>query len=135
MEKDTLKYRVLSILNRHIGKEKAIDMGELYERVYEQTYKHKINDTRPLRTIITMLRKEGNLICSTRSKTGGGYYLPRSGHEFNQLADRILSEGIKKIQIVARMKQVGLAELLGQMALNLKGGGSEEPGAGEQHPC
>ena len=84
MEKDQVSNeeatsKILMILARHVGEEKAIDMGELYSRVFDEPYTHKINNTRRLRTVITALRQKGVPIGSTAAKNGGGYYLVRAG--------------------------------------------------------
>lgn len=111
--------RLLSILTRHIGEEKAIGMGELYERVFGKPYQHRINDTRKLRKLITELRYSGTLIGETRSNTGGGYYLARSVSEMNEFFNRRTHEALKKLHMVSCMKKVGLPELMGQMIMNL----------------
>ena len=118
--RELYKARALAILTRHIGEEKAIDMGELYRRVFDKDWNHKINDTRPLRNIITILRNEGCLIGDTRSSKGGGYFIARSVSELNEFFDRRTHEALKKLRMVSNMKKIGLAEMLGQMALNLK---------------
>jgi hypothetical protein len=114
------KSKALAILTRHIGEEKAIDMGELYRRVYGKEWKHKINDTRKLRTLITKLRYEGCLIGSTRSQCGGGYYIARSASELNEFFERRTHEALKILSLISSMKHMGLDEMLGQMALNLR---------------
>ena len=121
-EREYYKYRALAILTRHSGEEKAIDMGELYRRVFGKDWGHKINDTRALRTIITDLRFEGCLIGEKRSKNAGGYYLARSASELNEFFDRRVHEALKKLKMISCMKNIGLAEMLGQMSLSLKGG-------------
>jgi hypothetical protein len=118
-DQSALEARLLAILTRHVGLEKAVDMGELYERVFEKTYAHKINGTRQLRTLITDLRHQGALIGETRSREGGGYYLARSAHELNEFFERRKREALKKLLMVSRMKRISLAELLGQMQMNL----------------
>lgn len=125
MDRNAAKYQVLNILSRHVGKEKAIGMAELYGRVFDRPWKNKINDTRLLREIITELRREGALIGETRSQTGGGYYLARSSHELTQFFERRKREALKKLDMIAKMQRIGLGELLGQMQLNL----------GQYSPC
>ena len=73
-EKQFRKTRILMIMSGHVGQGKRIGMGELYERVFEETYDHRINDTRNLRKLITELRRDGVAICSVAAKSGGGYY-------------------------------------------------------------
>jgi len=127
--KTEAKSQLLAILTRHIGIEKAIGMGELYTRVYGKSWLHRINDTRPLRHVITELRNGGALIGETRSPTEPGYYLARSVHELKMFFDRRMQEVVKKAAMIARMKNIGLPELLGQMQLNLREGtnGNPEP--------
>lgn len=119
-DQERYKAKALAILTRHIGEEKAIDMGELYRRVYDRDWKNKINDTRPLRNIITELRNEGCLIGDTRKRSRGGYYIARSASELNEFFDRRIQEALKKLKMVSNMKHIGLDEMLGQMALNLR---------------
>lgn len=119
------KYMILSILSRHTGKERAIGMGELYVRVFGKRWDNRINDTTPLRKIITEMRREGQPIGSVRDRNGGGYYMAtRSSHEFTEMTGRIEAEGLRKLQMVAAMKRMTLGELLGQMRLNLREGNS-----------
>jgi len=122
ISKSEAKGRLLAILTRHIGIEKAIGMGELYSRVYDKDWRHRINDTRDLRHVITELRYTGVLIGETRSQTGGGYYLARSAHELKLFFDRRKHEAVKKLAMIASMQNIGLPELLGQMQLNLREG-------------
>jgi len=118
-ERQKAKGRVLMILTRHVGREKAIGMGELYEQVYGERWHNRINDTRELRRVITELRYEGSLIGETRSKSGGGYYLARSVSELNSFFDKRKREALKKLDLISKMKKIGLPELMGQMIMNL----------------
>ena len=77
------KNRLFAEIQRHIGGHRAIGMAELYEIVFQRPWKHRINDTRRLRTYITELRREGAPICST-STAEGGRLLPGSDHGRNQ---------------------------------------------------
>ena len=122
MNRDQLKTNVLGILTRHIGKEKAIGMGELYKRVYGKPWENRINDTRALRRLITELRYEGYLIGEVRSRTGGGYYLARSESELEDFFGRRTQEALRKLKMVSCMKNLGLAEFLGQLSLDLEEG-------------
>jgi len=117
--KGEIKAAVMTILSRHVGIEKALGMGDLYSQAYGRAWRHRINDTRELRKIITELRYEGALIGETRSQVGGGYYLARSAHELSAFFKKRKREALMKLHLVARMQRVGLAELLGQMQLNL----------------
>jgi hypothetical protein len=111
---------IMIILSQHTGREKAIGMAQLYEAVYQRPWRNKINDTRELRRLITALRYQGALIGESRGRTGGGYYLARSTHELTQFFDRRKHEALKKLLMVSKMQKIGLHELMGQMAFNIK---------------
>ena len=119
MSKEEATVRLMVVLSRHVGEEKAIDMGDLYQRVFDRPCDHKINHTRELRKLITMLRREGVPIGSTSVQNGGGYYLCRAGSELNTYCDRLIRRGINALDIVSKLRKVALPELLGQMRLSL----------------
>lgn len=112
--------RLMETLSRHVGKENAIGMDELHERVFGEKIYHKINDTRDLRTLITALRRKGIPIGSTSSQTGGGYYLVRAGSELDEYCSRLHSRALSALVLEARLRKQALPELLGQMQMNLQ---------------
>ena len=129
MQKDTEKdvisneeatSKILMILSRHVGIEKALDMGELYSRVFNEPYSHKINHTRRLRTIITALRQKGVPIGSTAAKNGGGYYIVRAGSELDEYCGRLRRAALNKLMMESRLRKISMPELLGQMQLNME---------------
>jgi len=125
MEKDQVSNeeatsKILMILARHVGEEKAIDMGELYSRVFDEPYTHKINNTRRLRTVITALRQKGVPIGSTAAKNGGGYYLVRAGSELDAYCGRLRRAALNKLLMEARLRKISMPELLGQMQMNME---------------
>jgi hypothetical protein len=114
--------RVLAVLSTHIGREKALDMGQLYHEVFDEEYSSKINGTKPLRMVVTSLRDKGFPIGSSSQRNGGGYYLCRSGTELNEYCERLLHwPAMRKLKLEARLRKISMAELLGQMAINLEG--------------
>ncbi|MBI4621069.1 MAG: hypothetical protein HY739_13060 [Desulfobacterales bacterium] len=115
------KVAILTILSRHIGKEKAIGMAELYQEAFGKSWEHRINDTRLLRTVITLLRKDGVAICSDSSQHGGGYYLASAGSELEDYLGRIRQRALKALSMESRIRRIGIAELLGQMQMNIEG--------------
>ena len=119
MDREQAKGTIMIILSRHVGREKAIGMGELYERVFGESYDHRINDTRPLRKLITDLRYDGALIGESRGQTGGGYYLARSTHELGEWFRKREREWLRKAHMLSRMKKLSLNEYLGQKILGL----------------
>ena len=123
------KARLLSILTQHIGEEHKMDMGDLYCRVFDKEFNHKINDTKPLRALVTELRNEGVPIGSKQTRDDGGYWLIRSGSEFDDYCRRIHMAALKKLKMESRLKKMSMEELLGQMIINLRGqDGSLEQG-------
>ncbi len=117
--------KILMILSRHVGSEKAVDMGELFSRVFDMPYTNKINHTRRLRTVITALRQKGIPIGSTAAQNGGGYYLVRAGSELDEYCGRLRRAALGKLNLESRLRKISLEELLGQMALNFTAEGAE----------
>ena len=107
-------------LSKHVGAEKALDMGDLYSRVFGEPYTHKINHTRRLRTIVTALRKKGAPIASTSSKNGGGYYIVRAGSELDVYCGRLRTAALRKLFMESQLRNISMPELLGQMQLNME---------------
>ena len=118
--------RLLSELTHHIGRHNTIGMGELYELVFKEPWANRINDTRRLRTVITELRRQGVAICSDCASSGGGYYLASAGSsEMRQYLERLRRRALKALVLEARMRKIGLPELLGQIQIEFKGGYNE----------
>ena len=113
--------RLLKVMARHVGRGRAVGMGELYEQVYEKVYDQRINDTRDLRKLITRLRGEGTPICSLSSTGGGGYYLASAGSELDDYCKRLRKKALKGLTQEAILRRLTLPELVGQIALNLGG--------------
>lgn len=112
------KHRLLSALSEHVGKINAISMTALYEIVFDRPWYDKINDTRALRTLITVMRNDGIAIGSTSSQNGGGYYIPAEGDEY---IDYLKKREIKALVILKQnslAKKVSLPVYLGQLQLN-----------------
>jgi len=128
MTKTELKNRLLATLARHIGKNKAIGMAALYEEVWGRPWRDKINDTRELRKLITELRNEGVPICSVTTKEGGGYYLASAGSELEAYCSKLRTSALKKLALEAKLRNMTLPELLGQLTLSLTGGSLNESG-------
>ena len=119
MSFDEAAGRVLQVLALHMGRENAIDMGELYTRVFGKACDHKINHSREIRKLITALRRKGVPIGSSSSKNGGGYYLVRAGSELDEYCSKLHQAALRKLVMEARLRKMALPELLGQMQMNL----------------
>jgi len=128
MTRTELKNRLLATLSRHIGRSKAIGMAALYEDVFGEGWRDKVNDTRELRRLITELRKEGVPICSVTTKEGGGYYLASAGSELEAYCSKLRTSALKKLALEAKLRNITLPELLGQLTLSLTGGNLNESG-------
>jgi hypothetical protein len=121
-EKQFRKTRILMIMSGHVGQGKSIGMGELYEQVFDETYEHRINDTRNLRKLITELRRDGVAICSVAAPSGGGYWLASAGSELETYCKNLRIRAIKILGLESRIRKMTLPELAGQLALELKKG-------------
>ena len=113
--------KLMIVLSRHVGRENSIGADALYERVYEIPAKDKINATRALRKLVTDARTEGVPIASRSDSDGGGYYLARAGLELTDYLNRLRRRGLNALLLEARIRQIALDELLGQIQLNLRG--------------
>ena len=116
------KTRILMIMSGHVGQGRKIGMGELYEQVFEETYDHRINDTRRLRKLITELRRDGVAICSVAARSGGGYWLASAGSELAGYCASLRNRALKILGMEARIRKISMSEMMGQMALELKKG-------------
>lgn len=118
---DVWRSRLLAELSRHVGEINAIGMAELYEAVFGTTWRHRINDTKRLRELVTEMRNEGIPICSVPSNTGGGYYLAAAGSELKNYTERDKKRALRILSRVSRIERISLPELLGQMRLRMEG--------------
>jgi len=117
---DFEKYKLMSELSKHIGRNRAIGMVDLYTRVYDEQPKSRHSGTRKIRALVTELRKEGVPICSTQDKEGGGYYMASAGSELQDYCGRLRTRALKLLAQEAKLKRVALPELLGEIRLNLE---------------
>lgn len=124
-ERERLKTRLMEIMFDHVGRSKRIGMGELYEKLFNEKFNNRINDTRPLRILITELRKKGIAICSDASTTAGGYYVASAGSELKDYTRRDKMRALKILKRVANMEKTTLPALLGQIQVNLGLDGAE----------
>jgi len=123
VDSDKYKHRLLAELSNHVGEVNAISMPALYQAVFDRSWSNRINDTRPLRKLITIMRENGTAICSVSSSafSVGGYYIPAAGSE---LADYLKRDKIKALRILrrdAKIMQISLRNFLRQLALESEG--------------
>jgi hypothetical protein len=113
------KAKLLAILAKHVGKSKSIGMGTLYEKVFGDTCKDKVNQARIIRALVTELRKEGIPICSDQDREGGGYYLAAAGKELEEYCMKLRKRALKILHMEAILRNKTLPELLGQLVLSM----------------
>lgn len=123
MNFDAAAGKLLQVLAMHVGREHAIDMGDLYTRVFGRMVSHKINDSRDIRKLITALRRKGIPIGSTSKRDGGGYYLVRASSELDEYCSALRKRALRALVMEARLRKMSMPELLGQMQMNLGGSG------------
>lgn len=118
-ELDTIENRnkLLAELTSHIGEHNAIGMAALYEAVFHLPWNNRVNDTRKLRRLVTILRTEGVPICSVAKSNGGGYYLAAAGSEFAEFIRRYKYRALRILSRLAKMMKTTLPNYLGQLKL------------------
>ena len=115
---DEYKQKLLMSLTEHIGKSRIVGMRELYEKVFGKSYNRLINDTRMLRKLVEILRREGVPVCSSTKKGAGGYYLASAGSELEQYCRNLHNRALRVLVMEAKLRKIALPELLGEMQLN-----------------
>lgn len=117
-ERDKYLSLLKSVMMDHVGSNRKIGMGELYERIFGRRWANRINDTRDVRNLIEALqREEGLRICSD----AGGYWLAASGSELEAYLERQRKRALKILAKEAKIRRVELPALLGQLALDFGG--------------
>ena len=116
---EAVKTRLLMVMMQHIGQSRAIGMGELFEKVFQEGWHNRINDTRPLRKMITEIRREGVPICSAAHRSGGGYWISAAGSELETYCKKMRARAMKILGAEACLRKMTLAELFGQLSLDL----------------
>jgi hypothetical protein len=114
------KYKLLTILVKHVGSANAIKMPVLHEEVFGEPPKTKISGTRKLRYLINDLRKEGNPICSSSNKDNPGYYIAAAGSELENFLKRIRMRALKVLKLESTIRKIALPQLLNEITLNLE---------------
>lgn len=120
-KKERYKNKLLRVMVKHIGKTNSISMSALYEAVFGEPCRDKINETRIIRRLITELRRDGVPICSDTDSEGGGYYLAAAGGELENYCMRLRIRALKTLRMEAILRKMTLPELIGQLNLNVGG--------------
>lgn len=72
---------------------------------------------RTLRNLITELRSEGMAICGTPET---GYFTAETAEELQETCTFLRSRALRSLYLESRLKKIPLAQLLGQMQLELE---------------
>ena len=111
-----LEKAILVTMMNHIGRNNSIGMAELFSLVYQRPWTNRVYDTRPIRKTITRMRAKGIPILSSTDAETGGYYLASVGSEKDNYCEKLTSQAVKKLQMVAKIKGVRLSGYLKQLA-------------------
>ena len=122
---DVYRNKLLAELSGHVSEPNAISMTELFETVYERPWHDRVNDTRNIRELITVMREEGVPICSSFSQNGGGYYLAAAGSELANYLRKTERRALLILMRNAKIKKISLPNYLGQLKLETEGTYSE----------
>ena len=129
LEYERTRMKLLTVLSSHPGPGRAISMVALYREVFgERPEGDKINGTRKLRKYLTSLRREGIPICHSTDTDSGGYYLASAASDVEEQCGRLRAQALKKLMMEAKLRNVALPALLGQIGLALA---REEQRSGE----
>lgn len=124
VDSDEYRHRLLAELTSHIGEMNAIGMPALYKAVFNRPWSDRVNDTRHIRKLITIMRDEGIPICSTASN-GGGYYHPAAGSELAAFLRRDKFRALRILRRHAKMLKISLPNFLGQLKMETEDGKNE----------
>lgn len=120
-ELQAARMKLYMVMMQHVGPDKKIGMGELYETVFGKRWTHRINDTKQLRILITEMRRDGQPVMSDSSSSSGGYWIAASSSEINDWCDRVKVRALSMLKRISTIKKVSLPEYIGQIRLELGG--------------
>jgi len=118
-ERLELTNRLHMVMAGRPGRSRAISEAALYEAVYQKPYPGH-DQARPLRGIIEDLRHKGMSICSFQGAGGNGYYLASSDSELEDFCIAIRKRALKILSKEARLRQIAMPQLLGQIQMKLE---------------
>jgi hypothetical protein len=104
---------VLNILNQHRGKANAIPYHDLAGLV--------CLGQRALRRVVEGLIREHQVpVCTSYDRGDGGYYLPRTAREVREASHKLRKHGVAILCRASALEKISLAEMLGQLSLEIK---------------
>ncbi len=121
LERDVLKDRALAVLRRHVGKGQAITMTRLTAAIQggDVIPSRRYEETRLVRSIVEELRRDGHPVAHFNGR-GGGYFWAETEEELEETAAWFRQRAMSAFRQEAALKRISLAELVEQLALDLK---------------
>jgi hypothetical protein len=121
LDRDTLKERALTVLQRHVGKPNAITMTRLAGAIQgcDVVPSARYEETRLVRSIIEQLRREGHPICHHNGR-GGGYFWAANEAELEETAAWFRKRAMSAFRQEANLKRISLSELVEQLRLDIE---------------
>lgn len=107
--------QLLKTLANHIGKANGIHVKQLVMEITGDCQSNSA-DERMVRELVNRLRMEGHHVCGTPSS---GYYMAQTEEELNETCHFLYERAMTSLRQVARMKDVTLPDLRGQLRLPL----------------
>lgn len=123
LEREQAKSRLLMEMSKHIGRNRAIGAGELFEIVLQHPYEgNKMTGCRELRKLIEAVKygPEAVFIAHACCSIRPGYYLPSSDSERREYVSRVERQLKTKIGRLARLNQMNAGAYAGQLALEMQ---------------
>ncbi len=119
-DRDELKQKVRAILERHQGPDDCVNMFELFHAVTGLPVipGRKINQTRPIRSLVEQLRREGCPI-ALRSGPNGGYFWARNDEELQSTITWFHDRAMSSLRQEAVLKRMEPAEVVKQYEIEL----------------
>lgn len=109
------KSEVMATLARHVGVEKGVHIAALVKEITGTTFSDAATE-RDVRHLISALREEGAHICGHPRH---GYFIAATAEELRTYGtDFLRKRALHSLQLVSRMENIAMPELLGQMNLN-----------------
>jgi hypothetical protein len=106
---------VVMVLAKHVGAEQGISAERLVMEITDSSTPSPGGE-RKLRELIAELRRDGVRICGHPST---GYYLAATPDELNQTCSFLRSRALSSLQQEARLRNIALPELIGQLNLQV----------------
>lgn len=122
---------LVAILMDYTGHEQALTSAELQDRMGAKGIvisDRQIRQT--IKTLVEVYRRP--ILSSPGGKNGRGFFYARTSDEQLQAIANLRGRAMSCLERMAALKRIGLAELLGQLKLEIEngdqGGESREPG-------